>query len=128
MFCLFLLCLDGDAVPLTGAEQAIAMEFTGGEIEDHIGIEMFAVEAGLEMEMGGCGTSCASRETNWLPRFDPIARFHQVLGVVAINGFQAIVMADDDDIAISGIGFGHSHQAIECGHDRIIGLRLNVHP
>ena len=86
MFCLFLLCLDGDAVPLTGAEQAIAMELTGGEIEDQVGIEMLTVEASLKMEMGGCGTSCTSRERNRLSCFDAIARFHQVFGVMAING------------------------------------------
>ena len=83
---LFLLCPDGDVVSFTGAEQAITMELASAEIEDHIGIEMLPVEAGLKMEMGGCGTPRTSRESYRLPRFDPIARLDEVFGVVAING------------------------------------------
>ena len=86
MFCLFLLCLDGDAVPLAGAEQAIAMELAGGEIEDQVGIEMLTVEASLKMEMGGSGTSRAPSQRNGLPCLDPVTRFDEVFGVVAING------------------------------------------
>ena len=127
MFCLFLLCLDGDAVPLAGAEQAIAMEFTGGEIEDHIGIEMLPVEAGLKMEMSGGGTSCASRERNRLSCFDAIARFHQVFGVMAVSRFQSIVMTDHNQVAIGGVGLSHPHKTIESGYDRIVGFRLDVH-
>ena len=127
MFCLFLLCLDGDAVPLAGAEQAIAMEFTGGEIEDHIGIEMLPVEAGLKMEMSGGGTSCASRERNRLSCFDAIARFHQVFGVMAVSRFQSIVMPDNNHVAISRVGFGHPYKAIKSSHDRVVGFRLDVH-
>ena len=124
---LFLLCLDGDAVPLTGAEQAIAMELTGGEIEDQVGIEMLTVEASLKMEMGGCGTSCTSRERNRLSCFDPIARLDQILGIMAINRFQSIVMTDHNDIAIGRIGFGHPYEAIKSSYDRIVGFRLNIH-
>ena len=127
MFCLFLLCLDGDAVPLTGAEQAIAMELAGGEIEDQVGIEMLTVEASLKMEMGGCGTPRTSRESYRLPRFDPIARFDQILGIMAINRFQSIVMTDHNDIAIGRIGFGHPYEAIKSSYDRIVGFRLNIH-
>ena len=127
MFCLFLLCLDGDAVPLTGAEQAIAMELAGGEIEDQVGIEMLTVEASLKMEMGGCGTPRTSRESYRLPRFDPIARFDQILGIMAINSLQTVVMPDNNHIAISRIGFGHPHKAVECSHDCIVGLRLDIH-
>ena len=122
-----LLCPDGDAVSFTGAEQAIAMEFVSAEIEDHIGIEMLPVEAGLKMEMGGCSTSCTACETNRLPCFDPIAWFHQVLGIVAINSLQTVVMPDNNHIAISRIGFGHPHKAVECSHDCIVGLRLDIH-
>ena len=127
MFCLFLLCLDGDAVPLTGAEQAIAMELAGGEIEDQVGIEMLTVEASLKMEMGGCGTPRTSRESYRLPRFDPIARFDQILGIMAINRFQSIVMPDNNHIAISRIGFGHPYKPIKSSNDRVVGLRLDVH-
>ena len=127
MFNLFLLCLDGDAVPLAGAEQAIAMELAGGEIEDQVGIEMLTVEASLKMEMGGCGTSCTACETNRLPCFDPIAWFHQVLGIMAINSLQAVVMPDNNHIAISRIGFGHPYKPIKSSHDRVVGLRLDVH-
>ena len=127
MFCLFLLCLDGDAVPLTGAEQAIAMELAGGEIEDQVGIEMLTVEASLKMEMGGCGTPRTSRESYRLPRFDPIARFDQILGIMAINRFQSIVMTDHNDIAIGRIGFGHPYKPIKSSNDRVVGLRLDVH-
>ena len=127
MFNLFLLCLDGDAVPLTGAEQAIAMELAGGEIEDQVGIEMLTVEASLKMEMGGCGTPRTSRESYRLPRFDPIARFDQILGIMAINRFQSIVMPDNNHIAISRIGFGHPYKPIKSSNDRVVGLRLDVH-
>ena len=127
MFCLFLLCLDGDAVPLTGAEQAIAMELAGGEIEDQVGIEMLTVEASLKMEMGGCGTSCTSRERNRLSCFDAIARFHQDFGVMAVSRFQSIVMPDNNHVAISCVGFGHPYNAIKSSHDRVVGLRLDVH-
>ena len=83
---LFLLCPDGDVVSFTGAKQAITMELASTEIEDHIGIEMLPVEAGLKMEMGGSGTSCAPSQRNGLPCLDPVTRFHEVFGVVAING------------------------------------------
>ena len=122
-----LLCPDGDAVSFTGAEQAIAMELVSAEIENHIGIEMLPVEAGLKMEMGGCGTSCTACETNRLPCFDPISWFHQVLGVMTVSCFQAIVMADHDQVAIGGVGLGHPHKAVECSHDCIVGLRLDIH-
>ena len=122
-----LLCPDGDAVSFTGAEQAIAMEFVSAEIEDHIGIEMLPVEAGLKMEMGGGRTSCSACETNRLPCFDPIAWFHQVLGIVAINSLQTVVMPDNNHVAISRIGFGHPYKPIKSSHDRVVGLRLDVH-
>ena len=122
-----LLCPDGDAVSFTGAEQAIAMELVSAEIENHIGIEMLPVEAGLKMEMGGCSTSCTACETNRLPCFDPIAWFHQVLGIMAINSLQAVVMPDNNHIAISRIGFGHPYKGVECSHDCIVGLRLDIH-
>ena len=122
-----LLCPDGDAVSFTGAEQAIAMEFVSAEIEDHIGIEMLPVEAGLKMEMGGCSTSCTACETNRLPCFDPISWFHQVLGIMAINSLQAVVMPDNNHIAISRIGFGHPYKPIKSSNDRVVGLRLDVH-
>ena len=125
MFSLFLLCLDGNAIPLACADQAIAVELAGGEIENHVGIEMFPVEACLEMEMSGGRTSCASCERNRLSRFDTIARFHQVLGVMTVSCFQAIVMADHDQVAIGGVGLGHPHKAVECSHDCIVGLRLD---
>ena len=83
---LFLLCPDGDVVSFTGAEQTITMELASTEIEDHIGVEMLPVEAGLKMEMGGSGTSRASCQRNGLPCLDPVTRFDEVFGVVAING------------------------------------------
>ena len=122
-----LLCPDGDAVSFTGAEQAIAMEFVSAEIENHIGIEMLPVEASLKMEMGGGRTSCSACETNRLPCFDPIAWFHQVLGIVAINSLQTVVMPDNNHIAISRIGFGHPYKPIKSSNDRVVGLRLDVH-
>lgn len=127
MFCLFLLCLDGDAVPLAGAEQAIAMELAGGEIEDQVGIEMLTVEASLKMEMGGCGTPRTSRESYRLPRFDPIARFHQVLGVMTVSRFQSIVMTDHNQVTIGGVGLCHSHKTVESGYDRIVGSCLDIY-
>ena len=127
MFSLFLLCLDGNAIPLACSDQAIAVELAGGEIENHVGVEMFPVEACLEMEMSGGRTSCASCERNRLSRFDTIARFHQVLGVMTVSCFQAIVMADHDQVAIGGVGLGHPYKAVECSHDCIVGLRLDIH-
>ena len=127
MFCLFLLCLDGDAVPLTGAEQAIAMELAGGEIEDQVGIEMLTVEASLKMEMGGGSTPCTSRERNRLSCFDAIARLHQVLGVMTVSRFQSIVMTDHNQVTIGGVGLCHSHKTVESGHDRIIGFCLDIY-
>ena len=122
-----LLCPDGDAVSFTGAEQAIAMELVSAEIEDHIGIEMLPIETGLKMEMGGCGTSCAACQRNGLSCLNPISWFHQVLGIVAINSLQAVVMPDNNHIAISRVGFGHPYKPIKSSNDRVVGLRLDVH-
>ena len=124
---LFLLCPDGDVVSFTGAEQTITMELASAEIEDHIGVEMLPVEAGLKMEMGGSGTSCAPSQRNGLPCLDPVTRFDEVFGVVAINGLQTVVMPDNNHVAISRVGFGHPYNAIKSSHDRVVGLRLDVH-
>ena len=80
-----LLCPDGDAVSFTGADQAITMELASAEIEDHIGVEMLPVEAGLKMEMGAGRTSGIASQSDWLTSLHYLISLYQEFRKVPIN-------------------------------------------
>lgn len=56
-----------------------------------------------------------------------ISGFNQVLGVVAIDRFQSIIMANNDNVAIGGEWFRHPDNTIESRHDRIVGTSLDIY-
>ena len=95
-------------------------------IEVFFGIDTSAVNARLEVEMFGGGTACAPRQCNNLSCRDLVTDTYQVLGVMAIVGFQTVGMLDADEVAIGVIGSREDHLAVEGCQDVVVGLGLEV--
>ena len=119
--------LDFNATRLLCAQQVFVVHPLGAHIKDVCRVDGITVDPYFEMQMFCCGTTCPSRKGDRLSSFHPVTRFDQVLGVMAIDRFQAIVVTYHHQIAVGGIGFGKPYDAIECRNDRVVGPRLEVH-
>ena len=118
---------DGDIRSFFCEDDAPVAQRPPTQVEDDVGIEMVAIDAGLEMQVFGRGAPRAPGQGDGLPGPHVVARLDQVLGVVAVDGLQPVVMTDNDNVAIRRVGLGHPHDSLEGRHDRVVGARLQVH-
>lgn len=102
------------------------MQLARVEVEHHTGVEVLAVDTHFEVQVCRGGSPCASGQSDRLARLYPVAGLHQVLGVVAIDGLQPVVVTNYDHIAVGRIGLGHAHDAVEGCHNRVVGTGLDV--
>ena len=95
-------------------------------VEELLGIEVTASEMGLKVQVLCCGSAGAPCETDYLACLDVLAYLNQILGLVAVEGFKAKSVADDDTIAIAEVGAGARYYSVESCQDVIIGLGLDI--
>ena len=101
------------------------LELVCSVVEDEVGVEAVALEVGLEVEVLGRGASRAPRESNHLSGLHLVANLHEVLRLVGVERFQAVVMAYDDAVAVAGVWRRACHDAVESGVNLVVGLRLD---
>lgn len=87
---------------------------------------MLSVDACLEVQVFGRCTSRTSGQGNGLASLYRVATLYQILGVVAVDGFQSRGVAHHDDVAIGTVGFRHTHNAIESATDGVVGTGLDI--
>ena len=75
---------------------AVVVEETGG-------VDTLTVDARLEMQVLGGGTARATCQCNDVTGLDVVADLDQVLGIVTIICFEAVVVLDAYQIAITGV-------------------------
>ena len=97
-------------------------------IEYQIGVDVLPVYTELEVQVFCSSPPRTSCEPNGLTSADGVATLYQVLGLMAIHTLQPVGMADNDEVAISGIGFGKAHYPIEHATDGVVGSGLDIVP
>ena len=98
----------------------------GSVVEEAGRVDMFAIDARLEMQMFGCSTPCATSQRNDITGLYMITLLDQVLGVVAIIGLETVGMFDAYQIAIAIVLTREHHLTIEGCQDIVVGLGLQV--
>lgn len=78
------------------------------------------------MQMFGRGAPRTSCQRNLLTTLHAITFFHQILGVMAVEGLHPVIMLDNDTVTIAVIILRHRYDTIENGIDRVIGTCLEV--
>ena len=95
-------------------------------VEKTGGIEGFAIDAGFKVQVLGGGTSGAACESDGLSCPYPVALFAEVFGLVGIEGFQSVGMANDDGIAVGVMRTAEGDVTREGGTDGVVGEGLDV--
>ena len=73
-------------------------------VEVDVGVDGLSVDAGFEMQVGCGGPACLSCEGDDLSGLHPVAGLDEVLAVVAVVGLQAVLVADADQVSVTGEG------------------------
>ena len=97
------------------------------EVDQPLGVERMAVVTGFEVQVRACRTACRSAQTDDLARLDPLVRLDQTFCEVAVISLQPIVVADDDQVAVTSvIILRYAYTTAECGVDRVTGFQRQV--
>lgn len=96
-------------------------------VEEGGRIETAAAVAYLEMKVLGSGSARAPGETDHLSGLDFVAHFDKILVLMAVKRLKTVCVADDDAVAVTGIGTGTGHNTVESGTNLVLGLGLEVH-
>ena len=105
----------------------VFLQLMGVMIKDHIRIVMNTSHAYLKMKVLGGSTSSTSCKGYLLSAFHVVANLYEVLGIVAVKGFETIGVTKDDAVAIAAIDLRHRHHTVESGIDGVVGLGLQVY-
>ena len=97
-----------------------------GMVVETGGIEGFAIDAGFKVQMLCGGTSCAACKSDGLASPDPVTFFAEVFGLVGVECFQSVGMADDDGIAISIVGTAEGNVSGKGCTDGVVREGLDV--
>ncbi len=109
-------------------QERFAAQHSVLEVYQAFRVECLAVVAGLEMQMGSRRAARRAAQSDDLPRFDPLVRLYQAFRQVAVVGFQAVVVADDYQIAVAAVVVGrHAHSPAERRINRVARLQRQVH-
>ena len=65
-------------------------------------------------------------QSDRIARLDRVVDPHEVFRVVGVHGLDAVVVADQDQIAVAAVVFRHPDDARKRGPDRIVRHRLDV--
>ena len=85
---------------------------------------MYSVESYLKMQVLSSCSSCSASQSYRFAGFDFVSWFYQILGVMAIDSFQTVVVPDDNDISICRIWFRHSYDTVKSSNNGVIGFCL----
>lgn len=78
-----------------------ASEGAGLKVAEPLRVKGVALVSGLEVEMWASGVPGGAAESDDIPGADPVIDLDIPSGEVSVCGLQAVVMPDDDDIAIA---------------------------
>lgn len=100
------------------------------KIEHQRGIQRFAQEARLEVQVRPGGASGITSQRDGFARLHQLVNLHQLFGQMTIDGLQTIVVADDHIFAITAASLilHHTHFSVECRADGIAHVHLDVQP
>ena len=85
-----------------GAEKVeVAFDVTCLEVEEFFGVDELSEEACLEVQMRTRRASGVAAESDGFACFDDLVGLDEVLAHVAINGFEAVGMSDDNVVAVA---------------------------
>ena len=118
----------GNASPAVGTiDVVVALHVTGFKVEDALGVDVFAQEAGLDVEVGTRGTSRITAQSDGLTTAHYLVLAHQVTGHVSIDGFESVGVTDDHVVTIALALIGHHpHLAVKDGADGVAHIDLDV--
>ena len=101
-------------------------EGVGFEIEDPLGVEGLVLESNLEMEVRSGGAAGASAKAEDVAGLDDLLGFDFDFGEMAVDGFEAVVVANHHEVAIGAHGTGNSNDAGEDAMDGVAGVEGDV--
>ena len=111
-------------------QEGFAPQVAALEVDQSFGVERLSAIARLEVEMRAGAASRAAAVADDLPRLDPFVGVDDPLREVAVESFQSVVVADDDQVAVAA-GFGRrdrdAHLAVEGGVDRVARFQRQVY-
>lgn len=97
------------------------------EVDDCGGVDGDAEVACLEVEMCAGASACVATEGDRLAGFHELVGFDEEAAEVAVDGFEAIVVADNDIVAIAtSFVFCEADFAGECSADGVADLEFEV--
>ena len=78
------------------------------------------------MDVLGGRPAGSSGQPDRVAGFDDVVHPDEIPGLVRIDGLDAVVMPDHDEVAVSAVRFRHPHDARHRGPDRVVRDRLDV--
>ena len=109
----------------------VEMEVTGsegvvGEVEDPFGVEGLVLEAHFEMEVwAGAATGAAAKAYGLAGAYHLFAAYVD-FGEVTIDGFEAVVVTDYDEVAVGAHGAGDAYDTGKGCPDGVSGIESDV--
>lgn len=108
-------------------QEGLAAQQSVLEVDEPLGVERLPVIAGLEMQVRPRAAPRRAAQTDDLPGLDPLVGLDHALRKVPVVGFQPVVVADDDQVAVAALViFRNTHAAAERGVDRVAHLERQV--
>ena len=86
------------------------------------------METHFEMEVGAGGASCAATQPQCLPSGNYLHGLDIDFREMAINGFQPVVVAHHDEVAVCPHRSGNAHHAVEGTAHGLACLEADVDP
>ena len=112
-------------VSLVEGEHSAAKR-AGLEVDEPLGIEGVALVPGLEMQVRAGGPAGRAAEADDVAGADPGAHLDLSLGQVAVGGLKAVLVADDDEVAVAAGILRDPDLAGKGGADRVSCLERQV--
>ena len=97
------------------------------EVEKELGIDGFSRKTGFKMQVRTETAPGVASQADGLAGTHLLVGGNELLGQVAVDGFEAVGMAHHDVIAIAALIVAHyADFAVEGGHDGVAGIDLDV--
>lgn len=118
-------CRIGSGNAVSGDIQSVVLQLEVVEIDQFVGVDIHTQIADFEMEVGAVRTSGVAAKSDDIAGFDDLAGVDQSAGEMRVVGFKAVVVADDDEVAVAAgvAAFGDSdHTVPRSGDGRADGI------
>ena len=104
---------------VAGHEHRVVLELEVVEVDQLVGVDVHAEVADFKVQMGAVGASGVAAESDDIASLHDLAGVDQSAGKVCVVRLQAVVVADDDEVAVAtGVAaFGDADHAVPCRGD-----------